>query len=234
MIKQFKRWVKNLRKKSLPAYQSGWVQGTGSSNFIQFTNANTSLSTTPYQHTAPTGDVVADQRIVKKPVEVVNEIVVDQPVLDLNNLDQQIKIVKRRIDVLDEQSVPLADEYEALGYLKARQKYKKYANLFRWSITTQEKVDELCRTYKVQVVNFASYAKNVPNEALDELEKFANAYEKIRDDKPQLSLITDYQGPEHRKDPILLARSPFGRWYYILGAWDKEVEIVDDLIYKGK
>jgi len=39
---------------------------------------------------------------------------------------------------------------------------------------------------------------------------------------------------ERKKDPILLASSPFGKWFYILGAWDKEVEIVDDLVYHNK
>lgn len=227
MLSQLKRLIKRMRKKSLPAYQTGWY-GNTDNNYVQFTSIENTV------HTLATGDKVADTRVVKKPVEIVGEIVVDQPLLNLDNLDQQIKTVKRRIDVLEEQSVPLADEHEALGYLKARQRYKKFASLFRWSITTADKIDELCRTYKVQKVSFASYVKNVPNEALDEIEKFMRAWEKVRDDKPDLSLIIDYDGPEHKKDPILLARSPFGRWFYILGAWDKEVEIVDDLIYKGK
>ena len=84
-------------------------------------------------------------------------------------------------------------------------------------------------------------------EAIDELEKFMKEYEKVSPGtKPVLKLIIDdipEKAPdgkvkgdsiERKKDPILLASSPFGRFFYILGAWDKEVEIVDDLIYHGK
>ena len=47
-------------------------------------------------------------------------------------------------------------------------------------------------------------------------------------------LIIDDGGKETRKDPILLAKSPFGNWFYVLGAWDKEVQYIDDLIYYNK
>jgi len=88
------------------------------------------------------------------------------------------------------------------------------------------------------MVDFSSYSKNIPMEAIDELEKFLKEYTKVTDekDKPILRLIIDDvpESKERKKDPILLASSPFGRYYYILGAWDKHVEIVDDLIYHGK
>jgi hypothetical protein len=71
-------------------------------------------------------------------------------------------------------------------------------------------------------------------EAIDELEKFINSYNKVSNITPVLTLIIDEGGKEDKKDPILLAGSPFGKWYYLLGAWDKEVEFVDDLIYHGK
>ena len=82
----------------------------------------------------------------------------------------------------------------------------------------------------------------MPNEALDELEAYLDLYELYREDKPVFKLIIDDapdpvhdgRSQERKKDPILLASSPFGKWWHILGAWDKEVEYVDAIIYHGK
>ncbi len=71
-------------------------------------------------------------------------------------------------------------------------------------------------------------------EALEEVDKYIKVCEKVRDDKPVFRLIIDDKGKEMKKDPILLALSPFGKWYHFLGAWDEEVKYVDDIIYNGK
>jgi hypothetical protein len=258
MLGALKALVKKLRKKSRNAYQTGWqdtmpnqVDSSALTNSIVYSSptvtswnafsTQTGTGITVQGQSVPTpqppydsSEKYGDKRIVKKPVEVVGEIVKEEPVLMLDGIDQQIKIVSKRIRILEEQNCGVNDEKEALGYLKARAKYKSAKKFFKWAITNQEMIDKLQKKYKVQLCSFASYVKCVPNEALDELEKYMNAYHKVRKEDPELKLITDYQGPEHRRDPILLARSPFGRWWYVLGAWDKEVEIVDDLIIKGK
>jgi hypothetical protein len=253
MLGALKALVKKLRGKSRDAYRSGWQDSMPdqiNSNVVQYSSPTvtswTAFSTTqsttgisvpgtpPQSQDNVKTDSFSDKRITKKPVEVVGEIVKEEPVIMLDGIDQQIKIVQKRIRILEEQNCNVRDEKEALGYLKARSKYKSNKKYFKWAITNQEMVDKLQKKYKVQLVSFAAYVKCVPNEALDELEKFMKAYRKVGKEDPELKLITDYQGPEHRRDPILLARSPFGRWWYVLGAWDKEVEIVDDLIIKGK
>lgn len=175
-----------------------------------------------------------DARIEKKPVDVVNNIVGKKPEMVLNDLDKQIKIVKRRLRTMQEIGGNTRDEGLALTFLKARLKYKKLEHLFAWQITTQELIEKLCAEYKVMCVDFGGYSRNVPTEGLDQLEKFLSAWAKVCDGKPSIRLIVDVGGKEAKKDPILLAQSPFGAWWYILGAWDKEVEIVDDLVYHGK
>ena len=37
---------------------------------------------------------------------------------------------------------------------------------------------------------------------------------------------------EQRKDPIVLATSPLGNYYYVLGAWEKEIAILDKLFLR--
>lgn len=178
-----------------------------------------------------------DLREDKKPVQVVGEIIAKKPEIQTGGLKDQIKIVEARLKVLKKYGGNTSDETLALQFLKARQKYTKTEKLFsEWPITTDEMIQELVKKYKVQFVNFYSYSKSLPIQATEQLEKFGAAWEKVVDDdtKPDLRMITDYKGTEHKKDPILLAASPFGAWWHILGAWDEEVKIVDDLVYHGK
>jgi len=176
-----------------------------------------------------------DTRLEKKPIEVVVEIVSEIPQMDLTDLDNKIKIVAKRLKCFTRLSCSGSDEAFALRFLKSRKLFKKYYTKFNWKITTQQKIQELVKKYKVQCVFLSGYYKSLPMEAITELERFMDAWELVCEDiQPNFQLIIDYGGKEQKKDPILLASSPFGNWYYILGAWDKEVEIVDDLIYKGK
>lgn len=229
---KIKELLAKLRKnKPKPYYQSLWNGGTqgyiNGGAEIQWIGEN-GLSVTA----GKAEEKKLDKRIDKKPAEIFEEIISEEPKMNLVGLDKQIELVKRRADFLTKHlRMNPNDENTALAFLEARKKYQK--GLFEWAITTQSKIDALCNKYKVKDVDFSGYYKNIPNEAIDELEKFCNVWAKVRQDDPYLRLIIDDKADskERKKDPILLAGSPFGKWFYILGAWDKEVEIVDDLIY---
>ena len=126
----------------------------------------------------------------------------------------------------------LGQEHTSISFLKARRKDEKHKDKVKWAITNQEMIDKLCKRYKVQMVCLGDYYRLVPKEGVDEIEKFAEAMSNVSRTEPLFKLIISDE--EQPKDPILLAQSPFGNWWYVLGAWDKEVEIVDDLIYKGR
>ncbi|KKK55457.1 hypothetical protein LCGC14_3074350 [marine sediment metagenome] len=238
MVQGIKKLIKKMRidKKNQYLFRSGWSsQSEEVPNVSGATSAYWSAANSDGAMNEMDKKDLKDEREDKKPIDVYKEIFSEEPKMDLYDLKQQIKIVKRRRDFLKyELEQQYTDEEEALRFLEARSRYVKYKDLFRWQVTNQAKIDQLCKKYKVRMVDFAGYYKTAPMEAIDELEKFIKAYEKIRKDKPVIKLIIDDGGKETRKDPILLTTSPFGKWYYVLGAWDKEVEIIDDLIYKGK
>jgi len=239
MLGNLVKWIKGLRKKSHPAYISTF-QDYGTSSQVYMPSSTSVVVNESWGTSQPTvyekeKELPKDERIVKKPVEVVKDVIAEEPKMNLIDLKKQIRLVERRKRCLEEEcKVTPSDEIEALKYLKARLKYLKYAKLFRWAITTNEKIAELLKTYKLSNVGFRSYFKSVPMEAIDELEKFMNAWKKVSNTEPDLRLIIDDGGTETKKDPILLASSPFGKWFYVLGAWDKEVQYVDDIVYKGK
>jgi len=249
MFKALKELIKRMRKKSRVSYLSGAAMGSGEyhdtelpqqisfnqpTQWTTFDNATNAVTTGSVAVGTYKTEAKKDERIEVKPVEVVKEIVTETPSMMLDGLDKQIKIVKKRIRILMEQDIKPRDEEEALGYLKARTYYKKRQKLFPWSITTNEKINELCKKYKLRKVGFNAYYKTVPTEALDELEKYVSACKKVRSGAPDISLIIDDGGKETRRDPIMLASAPFGRWFYVIGAWDKEIEVVGELIYNAK
>lgn len=225
------RFVNDLRKKvTRRNYKSGWQNTpTPLSTYTMMTNVG--VIATPQDFQAM--ESKPPEKIEKKPVEVVNELLITTPVIDLLDIKKKIKVVELRIKTMKKAGGNISNEVEALGYLKARAKYTKYGKLFSWNATTSEKIDELLKKYKLFLGTFGDYSRNVPQEGVDEIERFCKAWNEVVDsDSPCFQLIVDEGGKEMKKDPILLAPSPFGKWYYILGAWDKEVEYVDELIYK--
>lgn len=244
MLGSLLKWIKKHKKKAVPTYISGYqetptesgpMEGTASTRW-QFNSSPTIMQTNVYEEYNEKTKEVKDTRIEKKPIEVVAEIIREVPVINLVDLKKQIKVVERRERLLEEElNIKPNDEKLALQYLRARLVYKKYESQFKWAVTTNELIDKLLSQYKLRSVAFQGYYKNVPMEAIDELEKFIKAWRNIvKKGEPELRLIIDDGGKEQKKDPILIASSPFGRWWYVLGAWDKEVEYIDDIIYKGK
>ena len=179
-----------------------------------------------------------DERKNQKPIEVWNELISEIPTIDCINIDCKIKQVKKRISVLKDVlgNENPTEEYEVLGYLKARKKYKDFKEKLLYPITTDSLIKKLCQEYKLIVAPVNQYYTTMPKEAIDELAKYLEIVKKIRKEDPEVKLIVP-DAPEtkaKKKDPILLVASPFGRWYYIIGAWDREVLIIDDIIYNGK
>jgi hypothetical protein len=200
-----------------------------------YQNSPTSSTSAYWETSKPSQS--EDKRIEKKPIEVFKELISEKPEVDINNVEAHIKMVKKRMKFIQEHMgiCNPTDERDALGYLEARKKYLKMRGSFNWETTNDTLINKLCKDYKVRMVGISGYYRNMPQEALDEMEAFIKVYDKVRVDlEPTFNLIIDDGGKETKKDPILLARSPFGKWWYVLGAWDKEIEIVDDLIYKGK
>lgn len=235
MLKEMKRWIKKLRGESHPAYDVPVPIGSPANAVSSWRYSNEFTRDVAYAQNTSDGTSNKDNRIEKKPVDVVNRIIAEKPSMDLNDLDRQIRIVQRRRDIMEEVNGNIRDEDMALIFLKSRQKYRKVEKLFTWAVTTQDLIETLCKEYKVMCADFAGYSRNVPQEGLDQLELYFEAWHRVvPDKKPTLKLIVDQGGKEQKKDPILLAQSPFGNWWYILGAWDKEVEIVDDLVYQCK
>ena len=174
----FKTLLRKLRKENQYAYRSGWDLGQQSQPTFIVGRPIEAMSLN-----SSSTEKKKNKRIVKKPVEIFKEIISEEPKVNLNDLDKQIEIVNRRMKILQEEigmdKNSLGDETEAIEFLKARKKYIKNKDSFGWAIATFPSIEKLCKKYEVCSVGFESYYKNVPREAIDELEKFLKAYKKV-------------------------------------------------------
>jgi len=188
-----------------------------------------------------------DERKEVQPIEVFNEIKKEGLEPDFSKLDEKITAVENRIKILKEhlKDEHLTDEHKALFFLKNRRTYLKTMkkNPLDWAMTNREAIDDLCKRYKLQTVPLKQYYTLVPNDGVKEMSRYSKAYEAITGDKPIFELIikVEESKPEEKKertkkdrDPILVANSPLGDFMFVLGAWDDEVEFVDEIIYQGK
>jgi hypothetical protein len=190
-----------------------------------------------------------DTRKAVEPKAVFEELKNEKtPDVSFDNLPAKIKSVEDRLKILKEHLSEdhLMDEHRTLFYLKNRQKYlsTQKKNPLDWATTTQGAVEDLCKRYKLKVVPLKQYYTLVPNEALKEMDRYTKAYKAITGDKPIFELVikdADALKPEEKKevrkkdrDPILLANSPLSNSLFIIGAWDEEIEFVDEIIYEAK
>lgn len=222
----FKRLFSKNKYKSM--YDTQFVQLSTESGIFWSGDNSSQISTT--------------KKIKKdaKPVEVW-EILKnnDEPIVDCTDLDNKIKVIEDRIRVLSEYTGnrDIEQEKQCISYLEARKKYNKYKDNFAYPTTNMEMMNLLCDEYTLKIATVNQYSGTMPKEAIDELDKYTKSFKKITKGLPAVRLIVpekDFKTEEKKRDPILLAESPFGNWFYILGAWDKEVLIVDELIYDGK
>ena len=184
-----------------------------------------------------------DERKAVQPKEVFAEIKREEADVSFDGLDDKIRVVEERIALLKEHldEGHLIDEHKALFFLRNRKAYLKTRKKhpFDWALTTTEAIDDLCKRYKLRTVPLKQFYTLVPKDGIREMTRFTAAYKAVTGEQPIFELVVkeSVAAPEQRKkdrDPIILANSPFGNHLFIVGAWDDEVEVVDEIIYGMK
>lgn len=141
--------------------------------------------------------------------------------------------VKRIISSLEKKKMDASPYREALLQLKNRKLFtsKMDEHLSHYPMTTREKIEALSSKYRLVFRNLEGVTRDIPVKAVKEIEQFCKPLEKakISFNKYHFFLVAPTDWWQKKRDPILLAKSPFGNYYYILYAWDKEVNIVSEL-----
>ncbi len=118
--------------------------------------------------------------------------------------------------------------------MQNRKKYPKHKEFFdQYPYTTSERIDSVLKKHSyLQVGEVAQFLADMPKEASMAMKMYTAECEKMCEKKAVFYIIADkkdFQRTQQRRDPILLAQSPFGHFWQILGAWDKEMQLLSEL-----
>lgn len=118
--------------------------------------------------------------------------------------------------------------------LENRKKYPEFDKFYsQFAYTTSTKIKGVlgkCDNLKIGQV--AQFVPDMPKEAIEAMKEYTKQTKELCQKEPVYYIIAekkDFEKTEKRRDPILLAQSPFGHFWQILGAWDKEMLLLEDL-----
>lgn len=118
--------------------------------------------------------------------------------------------------------------------LENRKKYNKFKEFFeKYPYTMISKVNELVEKHNyLKIGKVEQFMADMPKEAVKEMKDYSKKTKELCNKKPLFYIIADkkdFKKTQKRKDPILLAQSPFGHVWQILGVWDKEMLLLEEL-----
>lgn len=167
-----------------------------------------------------------------KPIDVLSELGKRPTAFSLDALDEKIAMFEAKRDMLTQVYAKIEVE-GLLLCLKNRKFYQKYAAFFSlYDTTDEQKIAALLDKYDLVMKPADIFIPEFPKQATNAMKDFTKTVQKMCGKKPLYFVIAtpDSFGEKYkRRDPILLAQSPFGFYYYILGAWDEEMLLLSEL-----
>ncbi len=157
---------------------------------------------------------------------------------DPKYVDEQLEDFKTKLSMISDEEYDMRRGVEEIGAivlrLENRKKYPAHAKFYgEFPYTTRTKVSEMLAAHNyLKLGQVAQFLADMPAEATKVMKQYTDETVKLCGLKPVFYIIADkkdFQKTEKRRDPILLAQSPFGVAWQILGAWDKEMLLVDEL-----
>jgi len=185
-------------------------------------------------------DPPKDKRIPIKPIQVFQELERVPTRWSLEGVNEKIAILKDRLTLVQNNSTVKQELLHFLLCLENRKKYhakdskgELYSQFYaQFDTTTEEKIGDLLKAYALRKGGVDLFIPELPPEAIQIMKDFTDKTIELSRQKPNFSIIAeekDFKEAEKKRDPILLAQSPFGQYYYILGAWDKEMTLLSEL-----
>lgn len=189
-------------------------------------------------------------KVPVRPVEVLDELKVPPTIWSLQGIDQKIEMLKKKsahivqryakqeVDGLvhclecrkkfnDEIEIEVLD-----GSSTVKQTISTRLYFSTYDVTSQEKISSVLDRHNLKMGDPDIFIPELPDDAVQKMDEFTSAVMAVSGKKPRYYIIaqpSDFQKKEEARDPILLGQSPFGFFYYIIGAWDAEMMYLPDL-----
>ena len=177
---------------------------------------------------------IGEIKLPVKPIDIVHELENVPNPFSLQNLEEKIAVLKVK-EKLIVQHYAKREITGLLERIENRKKYNEFKAFFdQFANTTEQKVDELLEKYKKDLTMKTSdiFIPEFPDVAITVMQQYTEVMEKICNKKPVFYVIAEhdkFRKAYEKRDPILLVQSPFGFYWQILGAWDKEMILLNEL-----
>lgn len=203
-------------------------------DFYQNYNGSLEQNVIPWVESSQGSVAPVDDRVVATPLAVMGELETIPTPFNSNDaaLEEKISTLKDKTLLLNQRYAKQQIE----GLIKRLENRKRYKEQFEFygsfPNTTDQKIDDLLKKYKLEIKQSDLFVPTFPKEAVDIMKKYTEITKKITGEKPVFYVIAehaDFVKKMQKLDPILLAQSPFGFFWQILGAWDKEMLLLSEL-----
>jgi len=209
-------------------YQSGYIGGSGAT-------LNTVLTFEGNSDGAVNSDSDSNEskkKVAVKPKDVLNELETIPTPWTLSNLEDKIEVLKYKADLIT-QHYSKREVQGLIERLENRKQWHKFKNFFNeFQNTTDEKIDALLENYDLVMKTSDLFIPEFPDDAIAVMKKYTDNMQKLCKKKPVFYVIAEpdkFRKAYEKRDPILLVQSPFGFYWQILGAWDKEMILLSEL-----
>jgi hypothetical protein len=153
-------------------------------------------------------------------------------------VESQIEDFKTKLTMINGADYDMRNGVEEissiLARLQNRLKYEDHNKFYdQYAYTSTTKISELIKKHDyLKMGKIEQFIADLPREAIKEMKAYTKETKKLCDKKPLFYIIADkkdFHKTDERRDPILLAQSPFGHFWQILGAWDEEMLFLEEL-----
>lgn len=153
-------------------------------------------------------------------------------------VDKQISDFKDKLGLIKAEEYDMRNGVEEIASIilrmENRKKYPEVSTFFEeYPYTTTAKINTVLKSNDyLKLGQVAQFVAELPTEAIETMKKYEEETVKLCAKKPVFYIVAnkeDFKKTDKKRDPILLAQSPFGHFWQILGAWDKEMMLLENL-----
>jgi hypothetical protein len=174
----------------------------------------------------------ANHKIKIKPIDALKELETVPTPFALTLLDEKISILQEKRTLIV-QLYARKDIDGMIQRIENRKRYLEFKTFYDgYQNTTDEKIEELLQKYDLLMNTSDIFIPEFPDVAITAMKAYTEQTEKLCGKKPVFYVIAApdlFQDKYKRRDPILLVQSPFGFYWQIIGAWDKEMLLLSEL-----
>ena len=179
-------------------------------------------------------------KVEVKPIEIIGELERVPSSWSTVGVDEKIIILKEKNELIKNGYA----KREISGMIERLENRKKYHSVSptggtyrefftKFDSTTEEKVEELVKKYPHLTLKESDlFIPEFPDVAIEMMRQYTEKCMELCGKKPNFQVIAPvkmFKEKYKRRDPILLAQSPFGYYFDILGAWDEEMILLSEL-----